>query len=69
MAMEDELPFKVVRDHGAYDDVLVGRTAYERAAQLYPKDLIEYRHGARIIKKSKNNGDSEREPCKRAPAI
>ena len=33
-------------------NLLVGRAAYEAAARMYPRDLIEYRHGARVIERS-----------------
>jgi hypothetical protein len=33
-------------------NLIVGRAAYETAVRLYPKDLIHYRHGARIIARS-----------------
>jgi hypothetical protein len=33
-------------------NLLVGRAAYETARRMYPKDLIEYRHGAQIIERS-----------------
>jgi hypothetical protein len=31
---------------------LIGRAAYREAVRLYPGDLIELRHGARVIEKS-----------------
>jgi hypothetical protein len=34
------------------NNLLVGRAAYETAIRLYPRDLIQYRDGARIIKRS-----------------
>jgi hypothetical protein len=34
------------------NNLIVGRAAYETAVRLYPKDLIHYRHGARIIARS-----------------
>jgi hypothetical protein len=33
--------------------LLIARTAYERAAGLYPADQIELRQGARVIEKSR----------------
>jgi hypothetical protein len=33
-------------------NLIVGRAAYETAARLYPKDVIQYRDGARIIARS-----------------
>ena len=56
---EENLPFKVVRTNSD-DEVLaraasliVGRAAYQAARRLYPKDLIEYRCGARVIERSR----------------
>jgi len=56
--MQDDLPFKVVRTN-AHDEIiaraanlLVGRAAYETARRLYPQDRIDYRRGARVIKRS-----------------
>ena len=56
--MQDDLPFKVVRAN-AHDEIIaraanliVGRAAYETARRLYPKDRIDYRHGARVIERS-----------------
>jgi hypothetical protein len=34
------------------NNLLVGRAAYETAVRLYPKDVIQYRDGARIIERS-----------------
>jgi hypothetical protein len=34
------------------NNLIVGRAAYETAVKLYPKDLIHYRHGARVIERS-----------------
>jgi hypothetical protein len=31
------------------NNLLVGRAAYETAVRLYPRHLIQYRDGARII--------------------
>jgi hypothetical protein len=58
-AITDELPFKVVRSTGTDEvlvramNLLIGRAAYREAARLYPGDLIELRHGAHVIEKSK----------------
>ena len=59
----EELSFKVVKVHSAYDEpiayaanLLVGRAAYETAVRMYPRDLIQMRQGARIIEKSKEDG-------------
>jgi hypothetical protein len=52
------LPFKVVRTNGSDEviarasDLRVGRAAFERAAALRPKDLIEFRNGALVIGRS-----------------
>lgn len=53
----EELPFKVVRTNG-HDEVLarstnllIGRAAFEKAVELYPKDIIHLRHGARVIER------------------
>ena len=55
-------PFRVIRVN-SQDEVLaraanliVGRAAYETAVRLYPKDLIHYRDGARIIARSDEEG-------------
>jgi hypothetical protein len=59
--MDDDLPFKIVRSNGSDEvlaratNLLIGRAAYETAARMYPNNLIEYRHGARIIEKSKGS--------------
>jgi hypothetical protein len=57
--MAEELPFKVVRANG-HDEVLaqginllIAHAAYEKAAELYLRDRIELRQGARIVEKSK----------------
>jgi hypothetical protein len=54
----EDLPFRVIRVNSE-DEVLaransliVGRAAYETAVTMYPKDLIHYRHGARVIARS-----------------
>jgi len=56
---KEDLPFKVVRTNSD-DEVLaraasliVGRATYQAARRLYPKDLIEYRCGARVIERSR----------------
>ena len=53
--LPQDLPFRVIRAN-ADDEVIaraanliVGRAAYETAVRLYPKDLIEFREGARVI--------------------
>jgi hypothetical protein len=51
----EELPFKIVRTNGSAEVIvggthlLVGRDAFDSAARLYPKDLIELRNGAQVI--------------------
>jgi len=57
MLIDKKPPFKVVRTNG-HDEVLaraanllVGRAAFERAAWLHPKDVIEYRKGAQVIER------------------
>jgi hypothetical protein len=58
--LPQNLPFRVIRadseDADSEDEVIacagnliVGRAAYETAVRLYPKDLIQYREGARVI--------------------
>ena len=56
MATED-CPFKVVRTNGS-DEVLarainliIGRAAFETAKRMFPKDCLEYRHGAQITER------------------
>jgi hypothetical protein len=54
----EHLPFKVVRTNGSDEviartaDLRVGRAAFERAAALRPKDVIEFRNGAMVIGRS-----------------
>jgi hypothetical protein len=54
----EDLPFRVTRVNSDDEvlaraaDLIVGRAAYETAVRLYPKDLIQYRDGARIIARS-----------------
>jgi hypothetical protein len=49
---------KVVRTNGGYEvlargaNLLIGRAAIETAKRMYPRDLIEYRRGARVIERS-----------------
>jgi hypothetical protein len=58
-AMNEDLPFKVVRGNGTDEvlaramNLLIARGAYREAARIYPDDLIELRQGARLIEKSK----------------
>jgi len=58
--MMDELSFKIVKVHGAVDEViarvenfLICKAAFEKALFLYPNEHLEVRQGARIILKSK----------------
>jgi hypothetical protein len=58
----DELPFKVVKMHGAKDEViarvenfLICKAAFEKALFVYPDAHLEMRQGARIILKSKED--------------
>jgi hypothetical protein len=54
----ENLPFKVVRTNGSDEviaraaDLVVGRAAFERAAVLHAKDIIELRNGALVIGRS-----------------
>jgi hypothetical protein len=60
--MDDDLPFKVVRTNGSDEvlarsiNLLIGRPAYETAARMYPKDIIVYCCGARVIERSRPAG-------------
>jgi hypothetical protein len=56
----EELPFKIVRMHGARDEViarvenfLICKAAFEKALFVYSGAHLEMRQGARIILKSK----------------
>jgi hypothetical protein len=55
-----EEAFKIVKVHGAADEVLarienyeICKAAFEKALFVYPKEHLEVRQGARIILKSK----------------
>jgi hypothetical protein len=54
----ENLPFKVVRTNGSDEviartaDLVVGRAAFERAATLHRKDVIEFRSGAMVLGRS-----------------
>lgn len=53
----EDLPFRVIRNSddeviARANNLLVGRAAYETAVRLYPRDVIQYRDGARIIARS-----------------
>ena len=54
--------FKIVKVHGASDEVLaridnfeICKAAFEKALFMYPKEHLEMRQGARIILKSKES--------------
>jgi len=57
--LPEDLPFRVIRVISEDEvitranNLLVGRAAYETAVRLYPRDVIHYRDGARIIARSK----------------
>jgi hypothetical protein len=61
----DDLPFRVVRSNrkdepsAAAYNLLVARAAFEKCAELYPADLIELKHGIRVIDKSLDIGTSD----------
>jgi hypothetical protein len=56
--LPENLPFRVIRVNSEDEilaraaNLIVGHAAYETARSLYPKDLIHYRDGARIIARS-----------------
>jgi hypothetical protein len=60
----EHLPFKVVRTNGSDEviaraaDLRVGRAAFERAAALRPKDVIEFRNGALVIERREPGHDA-----------
>lgn len=54
--------FKIVKVHGATDEVLaridnyeICKAAFEKALFIYPSEHLEVRQGARIILKSKED--------------
>jgi hypothetical protein len=55
---DDDLPFKVVRTNSLNEvvaragNLLVGRAAHATAARMYPRDRIEYRHGALVMERN-----------------
>jgi hypothetical protein len=57
--MSEDLPFTVVRSNGTDEvlaramNLLIARGAYQVAARVYPEDLIELRHRAQVIERSK----------------
>jgi hypothetical protein len=56
--LPENLPFRVIRVNSEDEilarvtNLIIGRAAYETAVRLYPRDLIQYRDGARIIERS-----------------
>jgi hypothetical protein len=56
--LPEDLPFKVVRINSEDEviaranNLLVGRAAYETAVRMYPRDVVQYRDGARVIASS-----------------
>jgi hypothetical protein len=48
----------IVRTNGSDEvlaraiNLLIGRAAFETAKRMYPRDLLEYRHGAMVIERS-----------------
>jgi len=56
--LPEDLPFRVIRVNSKDEviaranNLIVGRAAYETAVRLYPRDVIQYRDGARIITRS-----------------
>ena len=56
--LPEDLPFRVIRVNSEDEiiaranNLLIGRAAYETAVRLYPRGLIQYRDGARIIARS-----------------
>jgi len=58
--IEDDLGFKVVKDLGAHDEVLVlaatlpiALGAFGAAVKMYPGETIELRQGARVVQRSR----------------
>jgi hypothetical protein len=57
----EDCPFKVVRTNGSDEvlaraaNLLIGRAAFETAKRMYPKDLIEYRRGAQVLERSRQD--------------
>jgi hypothetical protein len=56
MAIDDDLPFKVVKDLGAHDELMalaanlpIGQGAFGAAARLYADETVELRQGARVV--------------------
>jgi hypothetical protein len=65
MSAEDYVPFRVLKTNSHDETIalaaklLVGRAAYEKAAAMYPREVIHLRHGARVTERSdaKRTGD------------
>jgi hypothetical protein len=58
----EELSFKIVKVHGASDELVarvgnfeVCKAAFEKALFVWPNEHLEMRQGARIIAKSKED--------------
>ncbi len=58
--MADELPYKVIREDGATEEVVasaahpdVARAAFDKALFVYPRNGLELRQRARVLMKSK----------------
>jgi len=55
--LPEDLPFRVIRVNSEDEviaranNLIVGRAAYEAAVRLYPRDVIHYRDGVRIIER------------------
>jgi hypothetical protein len=47
----EDLPFRVIRVNSE-DEVIARAIAFETAVRLYPRDVIQYREGGRIIARS-----------------
>jgi hypothetical protein len=56
--LSEDLPFRGIRLSSEDEfiaranNLVVGRAAYETAVRLYPRDVIQYRDGARVIARS-----------------
>jgi hypothetical protein len=37
---------------------MIGRAAFETAKRMFPKDCLEYRHGAQVLERSYNGRES-----------
>jgi hypothetical protein len=63
MEHHEDFAFKIVKVHGAHDEViarienlLISRAAFDKALFVYPQDHLGLRQGARIIAKSTEPG-------------